>query len=480
MNDFDEYGVLNNEDVGFMVCNLNTPANNNNKKEENVPVDAIASFNDEIKRISGILSIDETILMILLKNNGWNLHSFVESFVADRKGTLEKAGLKSLKSLSEKLFIKKVPKSSGCEICLTEHKNIYELPCGHGCCSACWAALLQSITSERKTFVTCQFEGCNCSVPLTIFASAGLFNVDMSLFNQQLVNDQTLLSKSIITCPNVKCSKILSNLDQSVGKFLCPHCSQSICMCCFDVEHFPLSCTELIVWKRTTETDNVINLRTGYDIKKCPQCQVIIQKNKGCNHMSCFACGYEFCWGCGCKWDKDVKHFFNCNKEVKDRTKEHTVFALDMYLSKHVYFKSTIASSLSIKEELYIILNQTSFTYPSRDSVFNTLDLLLDEICSCMSILSWSYARYFFVSVEYINSGQSHENSVLLCSMKRLEEIVDYSVAYLRMIVSNCRFGNIHKSQKAMNKMYKELNVQKGLTVDLVMHAKVDLSVSRS
>ena len=119
-----------------------------------------------------------------------------------------------------------------------------------------------------------------------------------------------------------------------------------------------------------------------------------------------------------------------------------------------------------------MILNQASFTYPSRSAILNTLNLLLDEICSCMSILSWSYARYFFVRVESINSDQTEENPVLLSSMKGLEEIVDYSVAYLRMIISNCEFSNMYKTLKTMNKMCKELSIQKGLTVDLIMHAK--------
>ncbi|KAF7870289.1 hypothetical protein EAF04_004035 [Stromatinia cepivora] len=32
--------------------------------------------------------------------------------------------------------------------------------------------------------------------------------------------------------------------------------------------------------------------------KKCPNCQVRIQKNKGCDHMTCQSCKHEFCWSC--------------------------------------------------------------------------------------------------------------------------------------------------------------------------------------
>lgn len=32
--------------------------------------------------------------------------------------------------------------------------------------------------------------------------------------------------------------------------------------------------------------------------KKCPQCNVSIEKNMGCDHMTCRYCGHEFCWLC--------------------------------------------------------------------------------------------------------------------------------------------------------------------------------------
>lgn len=36
--------------------------------------------------------------------------------------------------------------------------------------------------------------------------------------------------------------------------------------------------------------------------KKCPGCKVNIEKNEGCNHMTCRQCKHEFCWICFVDW----------------------------------------------------------------------------------------------------------------------------------------------------------------------------------
>ena len=41
----------------------------------------------------------------------------------------------------------------------------------------------------------------------------------------------------------------------------------------------------------------------------CPLCRTKIEKNKGCNHMTCAFCNYEFCWACGASATKNDNHY---------------------------------------------------------------------------------------------------------------------------------------------------------------------------
>jgi ariadne-1 len=51
--------------------------------------------------------------------------------------------------------------------------------------------------------------------------------------------------------------------------------------------------------------------------KDCPRCSKPIEKNQGCNHMSCRLCKHEFCWLCLGNWSEHgsaTGGYYQCNK----------------------------------------------------------------------------------------------------------------------------------------------------------------------
>ena len=81
------------------------------------------------------------------------------------------------------------------------------------------------------------------------------------------------------------------------GYITCPTCKTNYCLRCGSPRHEG-SCTQWSV-NSTQEWAH----QNG--AQRCPNCHELIQKNGGCNHMTCrkpMGCGYEFCYVCLQKW----------------------------------------------------------------------------------------------------------------------------------------------------------------------------------
>ncbi|KAI9251436.1 hypothetical protein BDA99DRAFT_575161 [Phascolomyces articulosus] len=60
-------------------------------------------------------------------------------------------------------------------------------------------------------------------------------------------------------------------------------------------------------------TDKIVKMALKNNWTRCPQCKYLVQRTRGCNHMSC-PCGATFCYRCGSKCGAD-KNICNRNRE---------------------------------------------------------------------------------------------------------------------------------------------------------------------
>ncbi|EKE40854.1 hypothetical protein ENUP19_0186G0004 [Entamoeba nuttalli] len=71
------------------------------------------------------------------------------------------------------------------------------------------------------------------------------------------------------------------------------------CFNCKEIWHEGLTCSQYQEWKRMNcEADKRFLSWAQKNTRKCPKCNATIEKNRGCNHMTCANCGYQFCWLC--------------------------------------------------------------------------------------------------------------------------------------------------------------------------------------
>ena len=74
-------------------------------------------------------------------------------------------------------------------------------------------------------------------------------------------------------------------------------CNARTCLSCGAKSHHLKSCNKF----STNAFKSWTHMR---DVKRCPQCSIYIEKNAGCNHMTCRNgfCMHEFCWICNGVW----------------------------------------------------------------------------------------------------------------------------------------------------------------------------------
>jgi hypothetical protein len=118
-------------------------------------------------------------------------------------------------------------------------------------------------------------------------------------------------------CPAPNCEFAVSckakNLEQIVPTVVC-HCGHRFCFGCSLKDHQPAICRIVKLWLKKCADDSETGNWISANTKECPKCSSTIEKNGGCNHMSCRKCGHEFCWVCMGPWSEHGTQYYNCNR----------------------------------------------------------------------------------------------------------------------------------------------------------------------
>lgn len=81
-------------------------------------------------------------------------------------------------------------------------------------------------------------------------------------------------------------------------------CDKCATQCPFCKEPAHTSGTECDAFKRFHSAERGYKRFAAFHLgsKRCPKCRILIIKNKGCPHMTCKSCGFQFCWKCKRQW----------------------------------------------------------------------------------------------------------------------------------------------------------------------------------
>jgi hypothetical protein len=142
-------------------------------------------------------------------------------------------------------------------------------------------------------------------------------------YNKHIVQNYIINNKKNIKyCPQLNCN-VISMGDCCTNTVYCL-CTYEYCFQCHKDAHLPCSCIDLNKWENNVDEFNDNNVWLIANTKKCPKCFTNIEKNEGCNHMTCKNCKYEFCWLCSIKWGGHSPDSKEC-KEYKIKMKESNI-----------------------------------------------------------------------------------------------------------------------------------------------------------
>ncbi len=225
---------------------------------------------------------------ILLKNK-WDIEKSQEKYFENMNATLTEAGMLGYDSdlIDSRLKASEpIGKSITCCICFCDYdeSESFALCCNHWTCKSCFSTYLKTcVESSDVVHTHCPGHKCSSKVCAPVFKSlCSPENYDRYI--KFILHDFVDKSKDKRWCPGVGCERIC--IGNAVDTVKC-ECGTQFCFKCCEIEHEPASCEQVINWRAKSKEEGPNILWIENNTKKCPKCKQNIEKNEGCNHMTC-------------------------------------------------------------------------------------------------------------------------------------------------------------------------------------------------
>ncbi|MCJ1436479.1 hypothetical protein MMC27_005858 [Xylographa pallens] len=375
------------------------------------PSDIQAQQDVQVDEVGSILEQPPEAAAILLRYLRWNKERLIETYMEKPEELLEAAGLSTDGSAPPRTV---TIKGFACDICCDdEEPETYSLKCGHRYCVDCYRQYLcHKIKDEGEAArIQCPTSGCKRIVDsksLKLLVTPDVQQRYEVLLTRTYVDDKDNLK----WCPApsceyaVQCSIKKKDLNQIVPSVDCA-CHHRFCFGCTMNDHQPTPCGLVKKWIKKCEDDSETANWISANTKECPKCNSTIEKNGGCNHMTCRKCKHEFCWMCMGLWSEHGTSWYNCNRyEEKSGVDSRDQQAksrqsLDRYL--HYYNRyANHEQSAKLDKDLYMRTEKKMITLQTASGMswieVQFLETASQALQQCRQTLKWTYSFAFYLA----------------------------------------------------------------------------------
>ncbi|CAF4177622.1 unnamed protein product [Rotaria sordida] len=395
-------------------------------------VELMMNYVDEVK---DILQLPLTIIKLLLHYFKWNKQRLLEQFYEiDHNEFFQQA--KIINPFSEKISINE--STNICSICCSdEQKEMFSLECKHTFCNDCWKDYLinQIINEGHAQTIVCPDFQCEILVndeTITKFLDDNEFV--KHIYAKIILNSYIDNNPRARWCPGKNCGYIinatsLTSAYNYAQLITCDHCQTSFCFQCAQPWHDPIKCILLLHWNKKLLDDSNTIVWLKVNTKICPKCKVNIEKDGGCNHMTCRNCRHEFCWLCFGKWSRHSKcNGYNGNQITNEMQNQYALI-LSRYMHYYDRFHNhehsfDLESKLFEKIRPKLIRNEQQLSKYNIQIIEKAFNILLN--CRRTLIYTYPFAYYLEKNNQSIVFEENQADLERIC--EELSELLEQDI----------------------------------------------------
>lgn len=367
---------------------------------------------EDVTRLSNVLSISKDHSWILLCHYNWNVSKLHDEWFADERNVRKAVGL------LEHQAIVLTGSELTCKICFETYPRcaVSGAACGHQFCHGCWRGYIGTAINDGPgcLMLRCPDPSCSAAVGqcmVNTFAS----ETDREKYSQYLLRSYIENNRKTKWCPAPGCNFCV-NFDMSTSNYdVCCGCTYSFCWNCREEAHRPVDCETVTRWilKNSAESENMNWILANS--KACPKCKRPIEKNLGCMHMTCTPpCRFEFCWMCLAAWSDHGERtggFYACNRyeaakrdgiyDEAERRREMAKNSIERYTHYYERWATNQSSREKALADLSSLqtekLGKLSDKLSTSETQLHFIIEAWEQIVECRRVLRWTYAYGYYL-----------------------------------------------------------------------------------
>lgn len=238
----------------------------------------------------------------------------------------------------------------------------------------------------------------------------------------------------------VECKVKEKELERIVPTVHC-NCNHNFCFGCSLSDHQPAPCALVKKWLKKCEDDSETANWISANTKECPKCHSTIEKNGGCNHMTCRKCKHEFCWMCMGVWSEHGTSWYNCNRfeEKSGSTARDAQARSRQSLERYLHYYNRYANheqsakldkDIFVKTEKKMTMLQSTAGMSWIDVQF--LSQASQVLQNCRQTLKWTYAFAFYLARNNLTEIFEDNQKDLEMAVENLSEMFEKPIDQLR------------------------------------------------